>query len=188
MNKNAVGAIIIGIATLSLAACSSPGKRHDHHSGKGPDQAPPPHQVAARGDLLLPGFEKLNLSDAQKTEILRIMEANRPNNGARPEENMRPDRQAERTAEQALLQNKTFDEAAARELIARQEEASAAHRQQHADAQLQRLKTQHAVFQVLTPEQQQKWLTEQQRRPDRRKGHGEGPDNRRNMPPRPLAR
>ncbi len=109
-------------------------------------------------DGLPRGFERLNLSDAQKKKIKAIMDANRP---AQADAQAR---QAEfeqrRAAEQALISSKTFDETKARQMITEQQ-------QQHADMMLKNMKMRHDVFQVLTPEQQKQW---QDMRPQPRDG------------------
>ncbi|TFV01791.1 hypothetical protein E4T85_21360, partial [Bacillus stratosphericus] len=97
-----------------------------------------------------------------------IMEEGRDNRAQQPESNRREALRQQidhyRAAEQNLLQAPAFDEAAVRNLISLREQDREAQRRQHAELELQQLKKRHAVFQVLTPEQQQKWLEEQNKR------------------------
>ena len=76
------------------------------------------------------------------------------------------------------MANKTFDEAAARRLIAEREQARAQFQQRHADFEMQQLKKRHAVFQALTPAQQKQWLESQSKRDER----GDRPGKPRQMP------
>lgn len=155
-------AALIGISALSLAACSSehsPKRERGAHAGK-----------EFRKGGMERGFKDLNLSEEQKTKIRAIMEEGRSQNERRrhPDESVQGEQQrraeAYRAAEQNLLKNPVFDEAAARNLIARRGQEMEARRRSCDEAELQQLKKRHAVFQVLTPEQQQKWLEKQQKR------------------------
>ncbi|WP_373796497.1 Spy/CpxP family protein refolding chaperone [Neisseria dentiae] len=152
-------AVLIGVSALSLAACSSDrGPKHDRdgreHAGK-----------EFRKGGMERGFKDLNLTEEQKTKIRAIMEEGRDNRTQQPDDNrreaFRQQMENYRAAEQNLMKNPAFDEAAARNLIAQREQGMEEQRRQRAEFELQQLKKRHAVFQVLTPEQQQKWLEKQ---------------------------
>ena len=100
-----------------------------------------------RPDQLPPQLEQLNLTAAQKTKIQAIMQQNRP----APRGDMKQNFEQHRQQEQQLISSKTFNEQAARQLIAQEQ-------QQRTEFELNRLRERHAIFQVLTPAQQQKWL------------------------------
>ncbi|MBF0804836.1 MULTISPECIES: Spy/CpxP family protein refolding chaperone [unclassified Neisseria] len=162
MKKSISTAVFIGISALSLAACSSDrGPKHDRNDHR--------HTAKAfhKGGMAH-GFKDLNLTEEQKTKIRAIMEEGRDNRAQQPESNRREALRQQidhyRAAEQNLLQAPAFDEAAVRNLISLREQDREAQRRQHAELELQQLKKRHAVFQVLTPEQQQKWLEEQNKR------------------------
>ncbi|UOO81983.1 Spy/CpxP family protein refolding chaperone [Uruburuella testudinis] len=167
MKKTAAisAAVLMGLA---LTACSAdkPQRGSKHEQGM--------HKDFKRGGLPR-DLRDLNLTDAQKAQIEQIMQQNRPQRGERPapdaaeREQFRSRMEARRAAENSLLTNPTFDEAAARNLIAQGDQYQAQRQQRHNEAELQQLKTRHAVMQVLTPEQRQQWLAKQQQRQDARK-------------------
>ena len=148
-------AALLGIAGAAVAADSAANM-----------QQPKQSREFKRGELPR-DLQALNLSAAQKTRIQAIMQEGRParNELSEAQRNqMRTQAQAHRAAEQNLLANKTFDEAAARRLIAEREQARAQFQQRHADFEMQQLKKRHAVFQVLTPAQQKQWQERQNKR------------------------
>lgn len=153
-------AVLAGVCTLSLAACSSErAPKHGHA---------PAGKEFRRGGMDH-GFKDLNLTQEQKAKIRAIMEEGRGNRmqpppGENRREAFRQQMESRRIAEQNLLTNPVFDEAAARSLIAQREQGMEEQRRHHAEFELQQLKKRHAVFQVLTPEQQQKWLAGQGQR------------------------
>lgn len=139
------------------------------------EMAPPPagrpaphgeHREHGRGrkpDGLPRELDGLNLTGEQKTKIKTILEQNRDSRPADPTAHRAEflqKMQQRQQQEQQLIGSKTFDEQAARRLIAERQ-------QEHATRELQMLKTRHAVFQVLTPVQQQQLLAEQQWRHQR---------------------
>lgn len=171
-------AVLMGLA---LTACSA--DRHD----RGPRTEQGMKKDFKRGGMPR-DLAELNLTDAQKAQIKQIMEQNRPQarqQGQRPapddaqREQFRNQMQVQHAAEQQLILAPAFDEAAAKQLIAQENQQQAAHLQQreatHDAFELQQLKTRHAVMQVLTPEQRQQWLANQQKRQDARKGDRRGP-------------
>ena len=101
------------------------------------------------------GLERLNLSEEQKQKIQAILEANRPQQAANS--TTRTQRMEQRDE---LVQAGQFDEAKARQMINERN-------QRHVEMELQHLKTQHAIFQVLTPEQQKQWQEQRQARGER---------------------
>lgn len=157
MKKMIALAALSAIAATSYAATKStqpqdngqPKPAFDQHKGHG----------MMSPDGLPRGFERLNLSDAQKTKIKAIMNANRPAQPANAQAGQAEFEQR-RAAEQALISSKTFDEAKARQMITEQQ-------QKHADMMLKNMKMRHDVFQVLTPAQQKQW---QDMRPQPRDG------------------
>ncbi len=72
--------------------------------------------------------------------------------------------EARRAAEQKLMSNKTFDEAAARQMIVERQQERLQMEREHAERELQMLKKRHAIYQVLTPAQQKQLQELQQRR------------------------
>ncbi|ULJ62517.1 Spy/CpxP family protein refolding chaperone [Wielerella bovis] len=126
------------------------------------------HQM--KRDGLPRGFEQLGLSDAQKAQIKTIMEQNRPQK-VDNQDTRRADFQQKmaqrRAQEQQLMSNKTFNEQAARNMIAERQQERAAMEKNHAERELQMLKQRHAVFQVLTPAQQQKFVENQKQQHER---------------------
>ena len=162
-------AALLGITGAAVAADSAANM-----------QQPKQTREFKRGELPR-DLQALNLSAAQKTRIQAIMQEGRPAQTELSEaqrNQMRAQAQAHRAAEQSLIANKTFDEAAARRLIAEREQARAQFQQRHADFEMQQLKKRHAVFQVLTPAQQKQWLESQSKRDER----GDRPGKPRQMP------
>ena len=162
-------AALLGITGAAVAADSAANM-----------QQPKQTREFKRGELPR-DLQALNLSAAQKTRIQAIMQEGRPAQTELSEaqrNQMRAQAQAHRAAEQSLMANKTFDEAAARRLIAEREQARAQFQQRHADFEMQQLKKRHAVFQVLTPAQQKQWLESQSKRDER----GDRPGKPRQMP------
>ena len=115
------------------------------------------------------GFAKLNLSETQKQKIKAILDANQAQNAKNA-----PPHGARMAQHDELLTASTFDEAKARQMIQERQ-------QRNADRELQHLKTQHAIFQVLTPEQQKQW--QEQRRA---RGGDKGGRFQRATPPAPA--
>ena len=162
-------AALLGIAGAAVAADSAANM-----------QQPKQSREFKRGELPR-DLQALNLSAAQKTRIQAILQEGRPAQTELSEAHRNPMRtqaQAHRAAEQSLMANKTFDEAAARRLIAEREQARAQFQQRHADFEMKKLKKRHAVFQVLTPAQQKQWLESQSKRDER----GDRPGKPRQMP------
>ena len=162
-------AALLGIAGAAVAADSAANM-----------QQPKQSREFKRGELPR-DLQALTLRGAQKTRIQAILQEGRPAQTELSEaqrNQMRTQAQAHRAAEQSLMANKTFDEAAARRLIAEREQARAQFQQRHADFEMQQLKKRHAVFQVLTPAQQKQWLESQSKRDER----GDRPGKPRQMP------
>ena len=102
-------AALLGITGAAVAADSAANM-----------QQPKQTREFKRGELPR-DLQALNLSAAQKTRIQAIMQEGRPAQTELSEaqrNQMRAQAQAHRAAEQSLIANKTFDEAAARRLIA----------------------------------------------------------------------
>ena len=157
-------ALIASTAGLAVAADNKQPEQRSGHSK--------PYQQPHMGKDGMPrGFEHLNLTEAQKSQIQSIMQKNRPqqNDNARAEQQKQFE--AQRAQEQRLIEAKTFDEAAARQMI---NQRMAERQQKMGELELNRLKTRHAVFQVLTPAQQKQWQEQQAQRTPKRM-----PDNKR---------
>ncbi len=132
------------------------------------------HGKGKRGDRNgLPfGMEELNLTDAQKTKIKAIMEADRPQRNQNIDSNklaqMKQKMETYQNQERALMNNANFDENAARRMIAERAQQFSQDRAEmeknRADRELQMLKKRHAVFQVLTPAQQKQYQENQQKK------------------------
>lgn len=165
MNKRTLSAI-------TLSALMSAGIAVAADTAQPIGQDMPPAGQAANGQKrtegrLLHGFAQLNLTDAQKSRIRAILAADRPTQ--QPNHEARRADFAQKAAErrqreQALMSAKTFDEQAARALIAERQQERAEMANEFAAKELNMLKKRHAIFQVLTPAQQQQWLQQQSRR------------------------
>lgn len=92
-------------------------------------------------------ISQLDLTQEQKQDVKTIMQQAKGNVDRQSRQALRAEHQAERLA---LLNSETFDEQKAREMIA-------SHQQQMSEKQLAMLKTQHQVYQILTPEQRVKF-------------------------------
>ena len=119
------------------------------------------HHQHAKRDGLPRGFEPLNLSEEQKAKIRAIAQSDRE---ARPATDKSARREAakqkmqnRREQERRLLDARHFDEQAAQKLIAERQQERLAVQQQQAERELRMLKKRHAIFQVLTPEQQRQY-------------------------------
>ena len=91
-------------------------------------------------------FSQLNLTAEQQQKIQSIMTTAMAS--ARNEQNMMTSMQAHMAESQALLNNPTFNESKAREMISK-------HQALMVDRQLQMLKAHHQAFQVLTEAQKE---------------------------------
>lgn len=134
------------------------------------DNLPMPHKhekhakMHERKSDLPRGFEKLNLTDAQKAKIKSIVESNKPTLKAKKDDaSFRQKMEARRNAEQKLMSGKQFDEAAARQMIVERQQERLGMEREFAERELQMLKKRHAIFQVLTAEQQKQFQEEQQK-------------------------
>lgn len=92
-------------------------------------------------------ISQLDLSDAQQQQVSDIMQQMKGNVDRSGRQAMREAHQAERLA---LLTAPEFDEAKAKQMIA-------SHQASMTERKLQMLRTQHQIYQVLTPEQQAKF-------------------------------
>lgn len=157
--------------TLMMSAGVAMAASHIEHPNMG-EHGGKPHHGKMHGkhgkkDGLPFGFSELNLTDAQKTQIKAIMESDRAQKPAKDENKMAQFKQkmeAKREQERALMSSKTFDEAAARRMIAERQQERIEQQNQHAERELQMLKKRHAVYQVLTPAQQKQLQENQQKK------------------------
>lgn len=173
MNKRTIFASAVALLTTAGIAFAADQVNQPQQG----DMPPPPTHNKKNSkhpehnkDGLPRGFNKLNLTAAQKTKIKAIMEEGRPAKPTSQEEHRDDFRQkmAQRQAqEQQLLTNKTFDEQAAYQMIAERQQERAEMERNFADREVQMLKKRHAVFQVLTPTQQKQFLENQKQQRER---------------------
>ena len=142
--------LICGLATATLGAGSvlAKGGMHDKQG-----------HSQARFLLSERGADKLDLTQEQQTKLEAIFEAQKTQMKALRGDD-KEDRKAQRKAQKekmdALLSAPTFDENAAKELLAARHEKGT-------EFGLIKLKTQHQVMQVLNAEQQEKFAKMQKR-------------------------
>ncbi|MCG7658088.1 Spy/CpxP family protein refolding chaperone [Wielerella bovis] len=174
MNKRTIFASAVALLTTAGIAVAA-GNNASAQNKNMPHPHPHAKMHSAHGhqmkrDGLPRGFEQLGLSDVQKAQIKTIMEQNRPQK-VDNQDTRRADFQQKmaqrRVQEQQLMSNKTFNEQAARNMIAERQQERAAMEKNHAERELQMLKQRHAVFQVLTPAQQQKFVENQKQQQER---------------------
>ncbi|MCP1659381.1 Spy/CpxP family protein refolding chaperone [Neisseria perflava] len=156
--------------------------------GRGPQGAP---DQARMQDGIPPMFADLNLSEEQKAQIKKILNDNKPAQAEGKDDKraeFEKQFEARRTAEAALLKNATFDEAAAKKLIEEGQQNKAERDAKRAEMELSMLKTRHAIFQVLTPEQQQKLLERKPMEGKPGEGHGKPGEHKGPQDPAPEGR
>lgn len=139
-----------------------------------PENRPEPPKKQAHAKMrhqaggLPHGLERLNLNDAQKQQIKRIMEQHRADKPVKQPESrvaFEQKMQQRQQREQQLLSAAAFDEQAARAMIAERRQEREQAEAALVERELNMLKTRHAVLQVLTPDQQQQyWQQRNQRR------------------------
>lgn len=159
----------LAIATLALAAISTTACSAFDGEAKTDDKRPGMFGQKYSGERMgrdgLPrGFDKLNLSQEQKNQIKALMQQNqqqRAQMGETRRAQMQQQLESRRVEEQRLLQNPTFDEAAARQLLNQRINSQ---QQQMVEFELKRLQHRHAIFQILTPEQRAQWQQQQAER------------------------
>lgn len=158
--------IISLLTTAGMAFAATDVNTHptsDHH-GKPPFGEMREHGKREKSDLPR-GFEKLNLTEMQKSKIKAIVEADKPAQHPQMDEaSFKQKIQARQAAEQKLMSNKNFDEAVARQMILERQQERMNMERNRAEHELQMLKKRHAIFQVLTPTQQKQLQDEQQSR------------------------
>ena len=142
--------LICGLATATLGASSvlAKGGMHDKQG-----------HSQARFLLSERGADKLSLTDEQQTKLEAIFEAQKTQMKALrgdDKEARKAQRKAQKEKMDALLSAPTFDENAAKELLAARHEKGT-------EFGLIKLKTQHQVMQVLNAEQQEKFAKMQKR-------------------------
>ena len=158
MNKTAILACVL-LASSGFSMADS-----DH-----PHDVPSHHKPYQKHDGLPHDLAKLNLTDAQKKQIQTILDQNRPakpNDHATSREAFQQKMQQRQAQELNIISSRVFNEQAARQLINERTQERAQLEQDHAERELQMLKTRHAIFQVLTPEQQQQFISNQKRHPE----------------------
>lgn len=111
--------------------------QHSHHAKRHHDHKGGMHKM----------LRKLSLTDAQKADVKLIITKYREDGVKRPSKEQMTAHKAEMFA---LISNANFDEAKAETLIQDKQ-------QMHAQKALMHLKMQNEIFQILTPEQQQKF-------------------------------
>lgn len=163
-------AVLMGLA---LTACSTDRPQHGPRAEQGMNKH-------FSKDGLPRDLSELSLTDAQKDQIKQIMAQGQVDRPAAPDESQRAafrsEIQQRRAAEQQLILAPTFDETAARQLVAQRAKKMDQRQQQRSEMELQHLKQRHDIMQVLTPEQRQQWLANQQKHHDKK---GDRRDDRR---------
>lgn len=168
MNKRKVLAIIIAtLASSGVAFATSQVERNFK-------EEPPFARNIDKGKGGLPyGFNKLKLTVEQKEKIKKIMDENRQeklkgDSQTQRREKFKQKMEQQRKQEQELLSKKQFDEQVARQMIQQRQDERETFEKEKAEHELQILKTRHAVFQVLTPQQQKQYLENQKQHDKRR--------------------
>lgn len=92
-------------------------------------------------------LRKLDLTDAQKAEVKLIVEKYKAQAGERPTKEQRAEHKAQMLS---IVTSANFDEAAAQAMIEQKQQA-------HQQTALKMLKMQNEIYQILTPEQQEKF-------------------------------
>lgn len=110
------------------------------------------------------GFEQLNLTAEQKAKIQAIVSNDindHRNNLNHHNENNTSKINQHIQQERELLNNKTFNESAARKMVEKQMQEylanSSKEQSKYIEQRIQMLKKRHAIFQVLTPAQQKQY-------------------------------
>ncbi len=113
------------------------------------------------GGMPIKMYKHLDLTKQQDQQIKEILEKARPNKAEH-----RANRQAHMQAMQQLIQSENLDENALNQLAEQTAE-------QVKQRFIKRVKTQHQIWQILTPEQRQKVIKRQNRHMEKRGKHGQ---------------
>ncbi|MDF7676774.1 Spy/CpxP family protein refolding chaperone [Neisseriaceae bacterium ESL0693] len=120
-----------------------------------------PQTIQYRHAVAANALNKLNLTTTQKKKIQQI-NAQYP----QPARVLTEDDRALQSLQQQrhqLLQSKKFDETRARDILSQEGKILLHKQQQRGDFELQRLKRDHAIYQVLTPQQRDQWAKQRVR-------------------------
>lgn len=112
-----------------------------------------------------PILSQLNLTEQQKAQLVKIEQeygSQRPLLNSQQRQTLAN----LRLAKENLILNRRFDDSKAREVIAQEQNIWAQQRQTMADFQFRQLQREHAIYQVLTPYQQQRYLQLRQQKRD----------------------
>ncbi|WP_432455768.1 MULTISPECIES: Spy/CpxP family protein refolding chaperone [unclassified Agarivorans] len=136
---------LLGTLILAPAAFAANGNRHDGEGMRDRDGHPRMHLM-----------RELDLTAAQKAQVKEIMQANKPSGETKQRDGERAQRNMMHQQHMAIVTSATFDENAAKNLLKKEQE-------KHQQRALHMMRSQNAIYQILTPEQQQKFqqLTEQ---------------------------
>ena len=132
--KAKLTALMLAFGATSIAPTVLAGQGHDHYRGH--------HKVP-----MMKMMRKLDLTDEQKQQAKDLVKAYK-----QAMKNSRPsktDRQAHFDKVQTLVKADNFDEQAARDLISQNSD-------KRVEGAVARIKLQHDLYQILTPEQQTK--------------------------------
>ncbi|QSX37088.1 Spy/CpxP family protein refolding chaperone [Shewanella sedimentimangrovi] len=140
MKKSKLTQGLLGLLATAMLLGGAVAVAHEHGEDRGRDR-PGMHQGMRHM------FRNLDLTDEQQAQIKSLMKEQRQ---ARSEQQDESDREAHRNKMLALVSAAKFDENAARALIAEQQ-------QHHEEGMLNFMKLQQQVYQLLTPEQQEKF-------------------------------
>ncbi len=134
--KAKLTALFLAFGATSIAPTVMAGQGHNHgyeHSR---------HKIP-----MMKMMRKLDLSDSQKQQARDLVKTYRQSQ--KQEQASRSDRQAHFKQAQALIKADNFDEQAARDFVS-------SNKDKRTERAVQRLKLQHSLYQLLTPEQQTK--------------------------------
>ncbi len=113
------------------------------------------------GGMPMKMYKHLDLTKQQDQQLKEILEKARPNKAEH-----RANRQAHMQARQQLIQSENLDENALNQLAEQTAE-------QVKQRFIKRVKTQHQIWQILTPEQRQEVIKRQNKRMEKRGNHGQ---------------
>ncbi|MBY5994123.1 Spy/CpxP family protein refolding chaperone [Ferrimonas balearica] len=151
--------LVTALASTSVAVMAYPGKGghgEGHHAKHGE------HRGHHGGEVrkMLRG---LDLTDEQKAQVKALIKQAHESKGEKPQRDL-TQVEAQMAARQALMTSPTFDEAAARALIAERQA-------KQTERELARLKLQHEIIQLLTDEQKAKLAEKADKRIERFRAH-----------------
>ncbi|QSX40692.1 Spy/CpxP family protein refolding chaperone [Shewanella cyperi] len=140
MKKSKLTQGLLGLLATAMLLGGTVAVAHEHGEDRG-ENGPGMHQGMRHM------FRNLDLTEEQEAQIKSLMKEQRQ---ARSEQQDESERETHRSKMLALVSASKFDENVARALIAEQQ-------QHHEEGMLNFMKLQQQVYQLLTPEQQEKF-------------------------------